>query len=388
MRTAAEVDDLADLTRGPAPWSPTPDERVVVYGAGGFARSVLRAVRQAGANVPCALDRRGASAGGLDDLPVFAPGDEPIPRDQRALATAVVAVFNREGDIEAIERLLHSLGYGRVVGVPELYESFGPRLGERFWLAPRAFYATHQARIAAAEDVWADDESRNLFRSLIRFRVRWDTPSAPRPNSGMQYFPNDVPRGRAPMRFVDCGAFVGDTLSALARQGTSVEQVFAFEPDSRHFNRLVATAREFGRATSAEVSLWPCAVGGRTGTCRFRSDNGEAGRVDENGDVAVTVLALDDALPAAMPTDLKMDIEGAELDALRGAEQLIRRAIPRLAVCVYHRPEHLWEIPLYVRALGLPYDLFLRSHGHLGFDIVLYAVPAHDKSPLFERVSP
>ena len=377
MSTTTFVDDLLDVTDAPTSWRPSPDERVVLYGAGGYARAVLRAVRQAGGSVVCALDRRGPSLGALEGVPVFCPGDEPMTVGERASVTAVVAVFNREADVEAIETLLHSLGYGRVVGLPELYESFSQELGDRFWLAPRALYTRHRQRVAAAEDIWADEISRDLFRSLLRFRVAWDSASASRPSAGIQYFPVGVPLGRTPMRFVDCGAFVGDTLTSLATLGTAIEQVYAFEPDRRNFERLVTTVREFHRVTSAQVSLWPCAVADRTGTQRFHSDSGEAGRLDESGQTTVTTLALDDALAAVMPTDVKMDIEGAELDALSGAERLIRRAQPRLAVCVYHRPEHLWEIPLSVRAMGVPYDFFLRSHGHSGFDTVLYAVPSH-----------
>ena len=377
MTTATVVDGLLDATSAPTSWRPSPGERVVLYGAGGYARAVLRAVRQAGGAVLYVLDRRGSAVGMLDGAPVFCPGDEPLAFDERASVTAVVAVFNREADVEGIETLLRSLGYGRVVGLPEFYESFSQELGKRFWLAPREFYAEHRLRVAAAEDIWADEPSRDLFRSLLRFRVGWDAPSAPEPTGGMQYFPVGVPRGRVPMRFVDCGAFNGDTLVALAGLGTTIEEVYAFEPDRRNFESLVVTAREFHRATSAQVSLWPCAVAERTGTARFHSDGFESARLDDNGQTTVTTLALDDVLPTVMPTDIKMDIEGAELDALAGAEQLIRRAHPRLAICVYHRPEHLWEIPSYVRALDVPYDLFLRSHGHSGFDTVLYAVPTH-----------
>jgi hypothetical protein len=80
-------------------------------------------------------------------------------------------------------------------------------------------------------------------------------------------------------------------------------------------------------------------------------------------------------LPNTLATDLKLDIEGAELDALRGARELISRSRPRLAVCVYHKPEHLWEIPLFLREMCPWCDFYLRSHGHYGFDTVMYAVP-------------
>jgi FkbM family methyltransferase len=346
----------------------------VIYGAGGFARALVDILRAAGARVAHALDRRGHAAA-LPALEVYHPDDDPLGRSERSTMVAVVGVFNRDADPAAIERSLRSLGYGRVVGVPELYESFADELGERFWLARRGQYEEHSGRIQAAADVWSDAPSRELYRSLLRYRVDWSATEAPRPCNGLQYFPDDVPRTTSPMRLIDCGAFDGDTLRAIAALGVPVEDAFAFEPDPGNFARLVETSAEFARATGAQVALWPCAVTDRTASRRFRSGVGEAGHIAADGDESVTSVALDDVLPVVLATDLKMDIEGAELDALRGAERLIRRARPRLAICVYHRPEHLWEIPLAVRDLGVPYEYFLRSHGHAGFDAVMYAVP-------------
>ena len=278
-------------------------------------------------------------------------------------------------DPAAIEGRLRSLGFDRVVGVPELYESLGTELGSRFWLADRASYAEHRDDIEHVGDLWADPASRELYRSLLRFRIRWDANSAPRPAVGAQYFPPDVPRGAGPMRFVDCGAFVGDTLATVAELGMRVDQVFAFEPDVRHFAQLARYGTELASATGASIALWPCAVAAESSPQRFRGDDGEAGHLARDGDQLVTAVALDDALPGVIATDLKMDIEGAELDALRGAEELIRRGRPRLAICVYHRPDDLWRIPMFVRDLDLSYDFYLRSHALFGFDVVMYAVP-------------
>ena len=75
------------------------------------------------------------------------------------------------------------------------------------------------------------------------------------------------------------------------------------------------------------------------------------------------------------PTFIKLDIEGFEIDALRGGRETIRRHGPVIAVCVYHFQDHLWKIPLLLREWRNDYALFLRPHNEEGWDLVCYAVP-------------
>ena len=69
-----------------------------------------------------------------------------------------------------------------------------------------------------------------------------------------------------------------------------------------------------------------------------------------------------------------MDIEGAELESLQGARKTIRRDRPKLAVCIYHKPEDMIEIPLYIKELVPEYKLYIRHHSNSGTETVLYAV--------------
>ena len=70
---------------------------------------------------------------------------------------------------------------------------------------------------------------------------------------------------------------------------------------------------------------------------------------------------------------IKMDIEGSELAALRGAEASLRRFKPRLAISLYHKITDLFEIPRYLDGLGLGYRFYLDHYTiHLG-ESVLYA---------------
>ena len=74
------------------------------------------------------------------------------------------------------------------------------------------------------------------------------------------------------------------------------------------------------------------------------------------------IVRLDDDLPDGF-TFLKMDIEGAEYNALLGAEQTIRRHSPKLAICVYHGYDDLWRIPALIESFNPNYTFYLRHNG-------------------------
>lgn len=71
---------------------------------------------------------------------------------------------------------------------------------------------------------------------------------------------------------------------------------------------------------------------------------------------------------------IKMDIEGSELRALEGAKQLIQKYKPRLAICIYHRPEDVTDILQYIRTLVPEYKLYIRHHAINQCETVVYAV--------------
>ncbi|HEX4565633.1 MAG TPA: FkbM family methyltransferase, partial [Vicinamibacterales bacterium] len=128
----------------------------------------------------------------------------------------------------------------------------------------------------------------------------------------------------------------------------------------------------------AEALAWPCAVGDRTEPISFSHGLGEASRVTARGGGSTIAVALDDVMAGWRPTLIKMDIEGSEIEALLGARASIAANRPSLAICVYHRPDHLWRVPLLLsswRELD-GYRYYLRAHAFDGFDTVLYANPS------------
>lgn len=71
-------------------------------------------------------------------------------------------------------------------------------------------------------------------------------------------------------------------------------------------------------------------------------------------------------------TFMKADIEGEELHMIRGAQKLIARHKPKLAICIYHNDEDLYEIPMELRRLNPEYKFALRHHKPQFYETVLY----------------
>lgn len=93
----------------------------------------------------------------------------------------------------------------------------------------------------------------------------------------------------------------------------------------------------------------------------------------EKGDIIIEGIALDEVVKDEKVTFIKMDIEGSELNALKGASNTIGYNKPRLAICIYHKPEDVLEIPLYILGLVPEYKFYIRHYCSNMWETVLYA---------------
>ena len=131
---------------------------------------------------------------------------------------------------------------------------------------------------------------------------------------------------------------------------------------------------------SLKIEALPLALGNGNHFLRI-SGQGEAaslhGAADASDSRPIHVVRGDDLFPFETVDFIKIDAEGADLDALLGMAGLIRRSSPVLAVSLYHRPRDITDLPIAISALldGLPYRFYLRQHMYNSFESVFYAVP-------------
>ena len=347
---------------------------VLIYGAGNCGRDARNVLSHHGITIEGFLDKVVSPGTLIQGIPVSHPENNGIERERRRQVCVVIAIFNRETDIGSIRNNLRSYGYENIVTFVEFHRHFPGELGNRFWLTAMSFYDSLEQIIGDGLRVWHDDKSRSLYQAILRFRMGADYACLPPPEARKIYFDDELPRWKTPMRFVDCGSFNGDTLRELRTAYGAVQSIAAFEPDPINFvnlSLLVRSGSEFAKNTA----LYPCGIWSTTTQMSFSSGQGESSSLSAGGEHRVQCVSLDEALPGFEPTFIKMDIEGAEYEALLGAQKMIATCRPGLAISVYHRPEHLWQIALLVKQWDLGYRFYLRAYGHAGFDVVLYAVP-------------
>lgn len=342
-----------------------------VYGAGGYGLLAVATLRAAGYPVRGLIDRRAADPGFAARLPVPAVAPDALSPAMAAGTTLVVGVHNFATDPAPIHDWAASRGFADMLVPAELPDVLGAAMGS-YWLTGRDHTRAHLDSVERVAALLADDASRAVLEGIAAFRLTADHGVHPASHLPSQYFPDDVPLTRAPLRLIDGGAFTGDAWPALRDSGRSLEEWYAFEPDPANFAALVATARD---AAVARTALFPCGLGERAEQIRFAAGEAAGSHATESGDLVVQVVALDEVLPGVSPNYVKLDIEGAERAALAGMRATIERARPAIAMSIYHRPEDLWELPLLAHALLPEARLYIRQHGHNGFDTVLYAVP-------------
>lgn len=216
----------------------------------------------------------------------------------------------------------------------------------------------------------SDEYSREVMAAYINQKISMKYDYLKNYARNKQYFDEFVPFSENEV-FVDCGAYIGDSAIAfieeLKKRGiNSYEKILSFEPDPYNYKtmlkRKIKNQLCFNKGTSDHV-----------GKSKF-SINDTSSTFSSSGEISVDVDTLDNMIDERI-TYIKMDIEGAELESLHGAERLIKENEPKLAICIYHRKEDLWTIIDYIDSLGIDYDYYIRAYEKTATELVLYAIP-------------
>jgi FkbM family methyltransferase len=335
-----------------------------VFGARRLGAKVAGYMRDAGVSVTAFSDNDETSHGTeVAGTPVVAPAmlDRDVP-------TVVASQY-----LHDIGRQLRAAGLTRVVPYPVLSAWDEARFPPESTMAGWAEDLVERAdRWRATEDLLADAESRRVLGELLAFRLTLDPAyaySAASPPE-RQWFDPSVVSPRTDETLVDGGGYDGETARRFAEATRgSYRRIVVFEPDERLLGRAAATLAGLPR-----VELKACGLYSED-TDRAFAATGEAdGAIVEHGEARVPVVTLDSSVTDPV-TFLKLDVEGAEEAALRGAARHIREDRPVIAAAAYHRASDIWRLPEVIDELAPGYRFALRHYSQTSLETVVYALP-------------
>ena len=229
----------------------------------------------------------------------------------------------------------------------------------------------------AVMPVWGHQQITNvLFSQGVLIDNIYYSPFSGFDDSENQYFDDELVKYGDNEIFMDLGSMDLKTSYQMKKHCPLVKKIYALEPDANNFENCKKSRLDFG---DTKIELKPYGAWSEDTILRLQTVLGRPDASAINnvcGDSEVEVRAIDNIVKEdEIITFIKADIEGAELEMLKGAAKTIKRCKPKLAICIYHKPEDLTEIPLYIKKLASEYKLYVRLYGNDFTETVLYAIP-------------
>ena len=233
------------------------------------------------------------------------------------------------------------------------------------------FYEEHRARFEEARALFADARSKEVFDAVIDAKLYGRLEDLERGTSARDEDFDELLHPETYRHAADLGAYDGDSARYLLGKCPDIRKITALEPDDKTYERLKK------KTEGLPVEALRLAAWDRDELLTFtRTGNRGAGVGAAGGKTAQVRGVRGDGLFEKTRVDfIKFDVEGAEMRALTGLRETIARDRPEMLVSCYHRPEDLYELPLYLAEKYPFYSFYLRRQkGVPAWDIDLYCV--------------
>lgn len=349
------------------------NKKIILYGGGrGFITFSVFVLRKYGLKAYAVLDRKFKSGDYFYGIPAFSPFEYKPTNEEKENAVVVITVGKTEYH-EEIFKCLRSLGFKNVILSTDIYEYHLLRPAVELEKKGFKYYLENKKQIMDCLDLFSDDLSREVFTCCIQTHMLRKPIQIPIQPLEEQYFPRDINLSKGYSRFINCGAYNGDTVKQLNTLHGKIEVLACFEPDLKNFELLTQYLCTKHNEIAQSVIAFPCGVFSHEARLPFEGGNAINSMISDKGESFIQCVALDHVFPNFKPTFISMDVEGVELEALKGGEMLIKENKPDLAISVYHAPNHIWDIPFYIDSLNLGYKFYLRNYTSFISETVLYA---------------
>lgn len=233
----------------------------------------------------------------------------------------------------------------------------------------REFVERNADKINAAYRLF-EDESKRIFAGCVNFMFGGELETLKEITTEKEEVFNNILKLNSDESYLDLGAYRGDTVEEFLHYcGGEYESITALEPDRRTFKKLCAYLENIPRSTAYQKAIYS-----ESKTIFFSSKAGRQSTISQKGE-EIETTTIDELCKDKNITYIKMDVEGAENEALEGAKATLENQKPKLNIALYHKSSDLFELPLKIAGINPKYKFHIRRHPYIPcWDMNLYCV--------------
>lgn len=287
---------------------------------------------------------------------------EQVPKNALALILSAGKPFTAENRVKSYDlEYIHYFDFYKFSGLPLDQVLFLEGFTEDF--------NENRSKYQWIYNLLHDEASKEQFYKLVNFKLSYDLEFLRGFASieEKQYFENFLKLENEGEIFVDVGGFDGCTSREFTRLCPNYSSIHLFEPEESSINIARNVLKDINN-----ISFYQLGLSNKKQTLRFNV-SGSSSKICQDGAVTIDVDRLDDIVDERV-TLIKMDIEGAESDAIEGAKETIMKNHPKLAICAYHKACDFWQIPEQVLSIRDDYDIYLRHYTESIYETVMFFV--------------
>ncbi len=290
---------------------------------------------------------------------------EDIPKDCIILCTAT-------GSPLEVKNKLDDMGYTHISYLALCKYSNFDLVDPPFIMDFEEDFKNNRDEYEKTFNLLCDEKSKEVFEKVINFKISFDYDFMDgfTNNYEEQYFDKELIPSIENVSFVDGGGYVGDTLPTIIKQFPDFKKIYCIEPNNLHIG---IAKRNF--AQYENIEFINCGLGSKKQFSNLEETTQNNCSHDYQ---AVDIDTIDNLIHEKIDF-IKMDIEGAEQDAIEGAKNTIVKYTPILAICIYHKAEDWYKIPQKILEINQDYKIYLRHYMEGIFETVMYFIPTKKK---------
>ncbi len=233
----------------------------------------------------------------------------------------------------------------------------------------RDFIEKYNTQINEAYSLF-DEESKRIFAGCVNFMFGGELETLKNITSQKDEVFQNILCLSSDESYLDLGAYRGDTVAEFLHYcDNKYSGIIALEPDRKTFKKLTEYLADIPKSEAVQKAIYS-----ESKNLVFSNKAGRQSTIASEGE-EIESLTVDELFDKKTVTYIKMDVEGAEKEAIKGAESTLKNQKPKLNIALYHKSRDLFEIPLQIAKINPEYKFYMRRHPYIPcWDMNLYCV--------------